>query len=106
MGRPPLSLATGGKIRVWHDLSGQWTARCFYRDLDGRSRLVERTRTTRGAAERALKEALRDRSRVGSDTEIGPETRVKQLAESWWADFQTRGPSAGTCGSTVDGSTT
>jgi integrase len=61
-----------------------------------RSRLVERSRATRAAAERALKEALRDRSRVGPDAEIGPETRVKQVAESWWADFESRGVSPGT----------
>jgi hypothetical protein len=63
---------------------------------DGRSRLVERSWATKGAAERALKEALRDRSRVGPDAEIGPETRVAVLAEQWWADYQTRSQSAGT----------
>ena len=96
MGRPPLSLATSGKIHVWRELNGQWTARCLYRDLDGRSRPVERSRGTRSAAERALKEALRDRSRIGPDAEIGPESRVKQVAEAWWRDFESRGVSPGT----------
>ena len=49
-----------------------------------------------GAAEQALKEALRDRSRVTPDGEITPETRVRAVAELWWQDFVSRGTAAGT----------
>ncbi len=66
-GPPTLPLGTSGKIRLWRELNGQWTARCLYRSLDGRSRRVERSRATRGAVERALKEGLRDRGRIGPD---------------------------------------
>jgi hypothetical protein len=49
-----------------------------------------------GAAEQALKEALRDRSRVTPDGVITPETRVRAVAELWWQDFVSRGTAAGT----------
>jgi hypothetical protein len=49
-----------------------------------------------GTAERALKEALRDRNRVTPDGEITPETRVRAVAELWWQDFVSRGTAAGT----------
>jgi integrase-like protein len=96
MGRPPLVISTPGRIRLWREQNGSWTARCLYRDIDGRSRLVERARATRGGADRALKEALRDRSRVQPDGDVTPETRVRVVAEQWFADFARRSTSAGT----------
>jgi predicted glycosyl hydrolase (DUF1957 family) len=82
MGRPSLSLGTAGRIRIWREPNGQWTARCLYRDADGKSRLVERTRHTKTAAERALKEALRDRTPIDATAEIKPDTKVWIVAEA------------------------
>jgi integrase len=92
MGRPPLPLGAYGKIRFYGS-GRQWRARTLYRDYDGKTRDVERSGSSRAAAERALKAALRDRTRLESSGDITPETRVQVLIEAWWADFQTRGAS-------------
>ncbi|MEU4563941.1 site-specific integrase [Actinoplanes sp. NPDC023936] len=84
MGRPPLPLGTGGKVR-FHRSGQGWVARCGFRDYDGVTRLVERCRGSKAAAERALKEALRDRS--GAGAESGGETRLSAVAEAWWETY-------------------
>ena len=97
MGRPPLSVSTFGKIRAWREANGQWTARCRFRDADGQSRLVERTRPTKAAAERALKEALRDRGAyLAGSVDVTAETKVAALAEAWWTHFERLDRSPGT----------
>ena len=63
MGRPPLPLGTHGAIRCYKVDSG-YRARTLARDYDGRTRAVERWGKTKGAAERALKLAVRDRTHV------------------------------------------
>src|SRR5262249_48603024 len=68
--------------------NGQYTARCLYRDADGKSRLVERSRHSKAAAERALKEALRDRTPMDAMAEIKPDTKVRIVAEAWWDLYQ------------------
>ena len=80
IGRPPLSVGTIGKIRLYKFPTG-YRARALVRDFDGRTREVERTRPSKGAAERALKEAVRDRTHSNVGTDITPHTRVKALAE-------------------------
>ena len=97
MGRPPLSVSTFGKIRAWREANGQWTARCRFRDADGQSRLVERTRPTKAAAERVLKEALRDRGAyLAGSVDVTAETKVATLAEAWWTHFERLDRSPGT----------
>lgn len=97
MGRPSLPIGTAGKIRIWREANGQYTARCSYRDYDGITRPVERTRDTRPAAERALKEAIRDRGHhTDVDSEITPTSRVHALAEAWWKWFDALDRSPGT----------
>jgi integrase len=61
-----------------------WKARTRYRDYDGQVRDVERWGKTKGAAERSLQVALRDRSQSEGDAEVSPETRVRVLAEAWF----------------------
>ena len=97
MGRPPLSVSTFGKIRAWREANGQWTARCRFRDADGQSRLVERTRPTKAAAERVLKEALRDRGAyLAGSVDVTAETKITALAEAWWGYFERLDKSPGT----------
>lgn len=95
MGRPPLALGTAGKVR-YYGSGKDWRARCLYRDYDGVTREVERSGVSKSAADRALKEALRDRVRIDTTAEINPETKVSIVAESWWAGFSMSDRSPGT----------
>jgi integrase len=54
---------------------------------------VERRAKTRGAAERALALALRDRQEAGRDSEITPDTKVFVLAEKWFRELDGMSPS-------------
>jgi integrase len=83
MARPGLPLGTAGAVRTYRTAVG-WKARTLYRDYDGRVRDVERNARTKGAAEQALRVALRDRSRSEGDAEVTPESRVRLLAELWF----------------------
>jgi hypothetical protein len=58
------------------------------------TRRVERHGRTKGAAERALRVALRDRVHVGAEAEITPDTKIAGLAEIWFAEIsaQDRSP--------------
>lgn len=83
MARPPLPLETYGKIkRTTHN--GKPAARAYYRDSDGITRKMLRTGATPASAERALKEALRDRLAPAGDL-ITAESTMDALAESWKA---------------------
>ena len=62
-----------GAIRLYPVARG-YRARVLVRDPDGRTRAMGRTRASRAAAERALKEAFRDRSSSGAGTDIASET--------------------------------
>ena len=62
MGRPPLPVGTFGQIHFLRLSERRVAARAWFRDLDGRRRLVTRTGHTRAQAERRLREALRDRA--------------------------------------------
>ncbi len=94
--RPPLALGTYGSITTKAYGNG-YRARCRYRDFDGHTRPVERHGKTKGAAEQALRLALRDRARVdvgGGD--ITGETKVAILAEAWYQEFVSKGRSPST----------
>jgi len=91
MGRPSLALGTFGALRFYRTDNG-WRVRTYVRDPDGRTREVERRGPTKNAAEQALKTALRDRSSHGGTTqEIKQTTKVRVLAESWFAEFTGNG---------------
>jgi integrase len=70
-------------VRTYRTTTG-WKARTLVRDYDGRTRQLERNAATRAGAEAALKIAVRDRGRVGVYSELTPDTRVKDVAESWF----------------------
>jgi integrase len=69
-------------VRTYRTATG-WKARTLFRDCDGITRAVERHGRTKGAAERSLAEALRDRVRVGGSETITADTRVAALAKTW-----------------------
>lgn len=92
MGRPHLELGTHGRVRVYPDSAG-YRAVCLYRDWDGVTRQVQRQAKTKGAAERALALALRDRGRSGTGHAITPDTKMADLAEKWFSELEGKSPS-------------
>ncbi|MBM2622931.1 tyrosine-type recombinase/integrase [Actinoplanes sp. LDG1-06] len=89
-----MPLGTAGKIRFEQNTAG-WRARCSFRDYDGITRPVERAGATKGAAERALKEAIRDRGNYNRDADLNPDTRFSVVIEAWWQTFATQEGSLG-----------
>ena len=92
---PQLGVGTAGRIRT-HKIGNGYRAIALYRDYDGGTRQVERKGRTKGAAERALAEAIRDRSRAVPGTTLTPTTKVAVLAEAWWTEINTVERSPGT----------
>ncbi|HEV7188293.1 MAG TPA: site-specific integrase, partial [Blastococcus sp.] len=66
---------------------------CLFRDWDGVTRQVQRQAKTKGAAERALALALRDRGRSGTGHEVTPDTKMAELAEKWFSELEGKSPS-------------
>lgn len=91
MPRPPLPLGCHGAIRLYRNEAG-WRARTLVRDHDGRTRHVERNARTKGAAEMALRLAVRDRVHSGATGDLTPETSVAVLAELWFASLKGKAP--------------
>jgi hypothetical protein len=85
--RPPTPVGSFGAITHTRRPDGTWSARTYIRDTDGERRLVERRGRSRAAADRALKIALADRAPPASGT-LSSTTRVRDLAERWFADVQ------------------
>jgi integrase len=96
MGRPSLPLGTFGKIRTYVEPTGGYTCRTLFRDFDGVTRHVERTAKSKAAAERVLREALRDRAYAGRDIDITPNTKVAVVAEAWFRRFSDQSASPST----------
>jgi integrase len=94
-GRPPPSVGTYGSMSIAPHGTG-YRARTLYRDYDGVTRRVERHGQTKGAAERALRLAMRDRMHVGAEAEITPDTKIAGLAETWFAEISAQDRSPGT----------
>jgi integrase len=86
--RPPLPVGTAGKIRFQKLGKRRVRARCNVRDYDGETREVTRFGPTQAAAERRLKEALRDRVGPPGDGEITADTRLRDTAELWRAEME------------------
>lgn len=76
-----------GEIRCYRMPSGKVRAMAKFRDLDGRTRQVERTGATESAAKGRLRAACRDRSTASVDGDITPEATVAVVAEVWFADL-------------------
>ncbi len=96
MARPPLPLGTWGK--VWRIQSGpkSWRAATNYRDYDGVTRQIERSGATGAKAERRLLEHLTSRARVAGHGEVTRETRLRDVAEMWFAEFRAQGKASST----------
>lgn len=95
MGRPELALGTYGRVRT-HVHGDGFRAVALFRDYDGVTKQIQRHGKTKGAAERALAAAFRDRTKSAAQSELTPETRVKVLAELWWKEIEARNLSPGT----------
>lgn len=96
MVRPPLVLETWGEIRVYREGSKRFVARARYRDVDGRTRDVERTGATENKARDRLKEAMRDRLKPAGSEELKRDSTLEQLAGLWWEEFTARPHAVGT----------
>jgi len=80
-----------GAIRIYPVANG-FRARVLVRDSDGRTREMGRRGGSKAAAERALKEAFRDRPGIDAGTDLTPQTRVRELAEAWFASLESQSP--------------
>ena len=85
MARPPMPIGTHGNIKKTQRGPGRWEAFARYRDYDGETRKIKKYGATGAAAERALKEAIRDRAKLsgGNVAEITRDTTLAELAELW-----------------------
>jgi len=90
-GRPSLAVGTMGAIRIYPVARG-YRARVLVRDSDGRTREMGRHGGSKAAAERALKEAFRDRAGIDAGTDLTPQTRVRELAEAWFESLEAQSP--------------
>jgi integrase len=95
MGRPPLPVGTFGQIHFLRLDKHRVAARTYFRDLDGRRRLVTRYGQTRAQAERRLREALRDRS-TGATPPVPADSRLSAMAALWLADVDGSDRASGT----------
>ena len=87
MARPPTPVGAHGAITRVKLKGGSWSARTYVRDHDGERRLISRRGATGAAAERELKKALAEGT-APARTELGPATRLREVAERWFADVQ------------------
>jgi integrase len=95
MGRPPLPVGTFGQIHFLRLDKHRVAARTYFRDLDGRRRLVTRYGQTRAQAERRLREALRDRG-TGTAPPVPADNRLSDMAALWLADVDGSDRASGT----------
>jgi integrase len=85
--RLPTPVGSFGKISRVRLKDGTWSARTYVRDLDGERRLVSRRGRSGAAAERALRQALTERTAPARGS-LGPGSRVHDVAERWFAEVQ------------------
>lgn len=84
MGRPPLPVGTWGAVRL-EKIAGGYRARARFRDYDGRTRDVERSGKTKGAARAALTADLTARTAPAGE-EITASSRLQVVAAIWQAE--------------------
>jgi hypothetical protein len=77
IGRPPLPVGTIGKIRLYKFPTG-YRALALVGDFDGRTREVDRTRPSKGAAERALRK-LSETAPIRAVTQRSRQTPASRL---------------------------
>ena len=95
MARPPLPVGTAGRTSFLSMPNGTVRARALFRDYDGVTRPVSRYGRSRAAAERALKEALRDRSGPTAG-QITSTARVRDVARTWMSEVEVSDLAGGT----------
>lgn len=88
MGRPPLEPGTPGSITVEELGPKRFRARCRFRDMDGVTRPVEARGTSKQDARGNLNKALKKRKRTGAETEITPESYIRDVVALWWASLE------------------
>lgn len=91
MGRPPLPVGTAGKIRFQKLGPRRIRARVNFRDHDGVVREITRYGETKAAAERRLREAIRDRTMPPGGGGITADTRLRDAARLWLAEVAESG---------------
>ncbi|RPF21302.1 tyrosine-type recombinase/integrase [Myceligenerans xiligouense] len=89
MGKPRTPIGTWGDINVEAVSSGSFRARTWFRDLDGRLRLVQASSDTGPRAEVALKAKLAKRIRRSSGSvELSSDSPFTRLVEVWLEDLE------------------
>jgi integrase len=89
MPRPVLPIGTYGKLSVrWSDSDNAFKASARFRDADGVTRKVAKFAQKKGAAEQALREALRDRQRR-SGAGMNSHTLITDLIDDWLTRVET-----------------
>src|SRR5262245_59545082 len=88
MARPLTPVGTYGRIGFVKLSNGSVRARAFFRDLDGVTRPVTRFGRSKAAAERRLRESLRDRMGPSGD-QITADTRVRVVVGIWEDEIST-----------------
>ncbi len=87
MPRPRTPIGTFGEI-TFHAVAAGVTARCWFRDHDGRLRSIEATARTAKAAERELKARLVNRvERMPGTAAITADSPFPKLVELWLEDI-------------------
>jgi integrase len=82
--RPPLPIGSWGKVKRTELGKGRWVAKARVRDIDGVTRLVERTGRTGAEAERNLSAHLAERT-APSMEDLNSESRMTSLWEAYEA---------------------
>ena len=88
MARQPLALGTAGEYTVRHHpgkkTGSQWQAYCTFRDLDGKTRQIERWAESKSKVRAALNEAIRDRRPPSSYAgALSSQSRFSDAAAQW-----------------------
>ncbi len=83
-----LPIGAHGHIKTKQLATKSWQAQCRFRDVDGVIRQVKRTGRSRSAAENDLQAALAQRSLPTGAGALGPESKVREAAELWFAQRQ------------------
>lgn len=89
MSRPRIPIGTFGEFTFHPTGTGKVQARSYFRDWDGRKRLIQATGVSQAGAERALKIKLNQRSQVQpTDTGLTPDSTFTHLVEYWLEDIE------------------
>jgi integrase len=83
-----MPLGTYGKIKVTEVAPGHFRARCKYRHYDGKVYQVQRDGRSETEAGNRLKEAIRDWVTPARAGEFGPDSRFREIALGWLAEFE------------------